>query len=227
MYTLQELDSVDSGIYEHYLTHSDMLTCIGQNIHDYSIKDALYDYLEGKTVVSIMGGHALSRSTSHYRHIVMLGRSLARTGFLVTTGGGPGAMEAANLGAYLANKSDSVLDDVLAILQVGGDKFEHEYQNVIAAANVLAKYGLPDGIPSLGIPTWRYGHEPSNKFAQWYAKFFSNAIREDGLIAISNGGVIYTEGSAGTRQEVFQDACRNHYSEDHKCAPMRKRKTFQ
>jgi hypothetical protein len=29
---------------------------------------------------------------------------------------------------------------------------------------------------------------------------------------IGNGGIIYTPGSAGTRQEVFQAACRNHYA---------------
>lgn len=50
-------------------------------------------------------------------------------------------------------------------------------------------------MPSLGIPTWKYGHEPSNVFATWQAKFFSNAVREDGLIQIANCGIIYTPGN--------------------------------
>ena len=31
------------------------------------------------------------------------------------------------------------------------------------------------------------------------------------LLAIAKGGVIYSPGSAGTMQEVFQDAAQNHY----------------
>jgi predicted Rossmann-fold nucleotide-binding protein len=51
-----------------------------------------------------MGGHATTRSSPEYRNIVHLARLLARSGFLVMTGGGPGAMEAANLGAYLCKR---------------------------------------------------------------------------------------------------------------------------
>ena len=31
------------------------------------------------------------------------------------------------------------------------------------------------------------------------------------LLAIAKGGVIYSPGSAGTMQEIFQDAAQNHY----------------
>ncbi len=120
MYTVKELLQVDKDIYEYYLAHQDLISAIAQSTHgtcdvceqfalltppvDYSIKDALYDYLEGKTVVSIMGDHAMRRASPEYREVVELARALAREGFLVTTGGGPGAMEAANLGGYLADK---------------------------------------------------------------------------------------------------------------------------
>lgn len=221
MYTIEEIQEKDGEIYKFYLEKTDVISTSQQSIHDYSIKDALYDYLEGKSVVSIMGGHATHRDTKEYRDIVLLGRKLAREGFLVTTGGGPGAMEAANLGAYLANKDDAVLDDVLKILQEGNDKFPgEEYKNTAPADKVLEKYGSPQDLPSLGVPTWKYGHEPSNRFAAWHAKFFSNAIREDGLITISNCGIIFTPGSAGTRQEIFQNACQNHYSNENECSPM-------
>lgn len=35
-----------------------------------------------------------------------------------------------------------------------------------------------------GIPTYRYGHEPTNFFSSHVAKFFDNAIREDGLLQV-------------------------------------------
>ena len=49
-----------------------------------------------------MGGHALrSGATRAYADAARLGHALGRA-YVVATGGGPGAMEAANLGAYLA-----------------------------------------------------------------------------------------------------------------------------
>jgi len=187
--------------------------------------NSLGDYLEGKTPVGIMGGHRTSRKSADYRQIVFLCRALARVGFLVVTGGGPGAMEAGNLGAYLAEKTDDEVEEALRIIGAGNEEFEGvecatccfpycvphphlfsslRYLNQQPALNVIARFGLPTDMPSLGIPTYRYGHEPSNVFATWHAKFFSNAIREDGLLAISTGGIIYTRGGAGTRQEIFQ-----------------------
>ena len=73
---------------------------------------------------------------------------------------------------------------------------------------------------SLGIPTWFYGHEPATPFASYIAKYFDNSVREDGLLAIAKGGVIYTPGSAGTMQEIFQDAAQNHYETFGFSSPM-------
>ncbi|MGI8754319.1 MAG: LOG family protein, partial [Acidimicrobiales bacterium] len=64
---------------------------------------------------------------------------------------------------------------------------------------------------SIGIPTWLYGHEPPTPLASAHAKYFENSVREDGLLAIAKAGVIYAQGSAGTLQEVFQDAAQNYY----------------
>src|SRR4029079_2721456 len=63
-----------------------------------------------------------------------------------------------------------------------------------------------------GVPTWFYGHEPPNVFAGAVAKFFSNALREDGLLARCTDGVVYLPGEAGTVQEVFQAVTGHYYA---------------
>jgi len=77
-----------------------------------------------------------------------------------------------------------------------------------------------DRAESLAIPTWFYGHEPSNLFSTHVAKYFANSIREDGLLAIATYGVVYAPGSAGTIQEVFMDAAQNHYETFGPASPM-------
>ena len=73
---------------------------------------------------------------------------------------------------------------------------------------------------SLGVPTWLYGHEPATPFATHIAKYFDNSTREDSILTISKGGVIYSPGSAGTMQEIFQDAVQNHYLSFGYASPM-------
>lgn len=43
----------------------------------------MYDYLEGKTPISVMGSHSLLRASHHYEQLVRLSRKLAQNGFLV------------------------------------------------------------------------------------------------------------------------------------------------
>ncbi len=64
---------------------------------------------------------------------------------------------------------------------------------------------------SVGIPTWHFGHEPPNVFAQRIAKFFSNAVREDALLEYSSAGLVVLPGAAGTVQEIFQMVTRLYY----------------
>jgi hypothetical protein len=75
-------------------------------------------------------------------------------------------------------------------------------------------------VPSLGVPTWFYGHEPPNAFAGQIAKYFANAVREDVLLHVCSGGIVFLPGRAGTVQEVFQDACENYYADAGSVAPM-------
>ena len=192
-------------------------------LHDHAIGDALDDltrseFSSGRTIVGVMGGHAAQRGSLEFAQAATLGRLLARSGRLVATGGGPGAMEAANLGAYLSHIPDDGFKEALAELgSVPGFRPSVSAWARVAAA-VVDRF--PDGTPSLGIPTWFYGHEPPNYFATHIAKYFANAIREAILLELCNGGIIFLPGAAGTVQEIFQDACENYYSAREAVTPM-------
>jgi predicted Rossmann-fold nucleotide-binding protein len=72
----------------------------------------------------------------------------------------------------------------------------------------------------VGVPTWFYGHEPSNVFAAAIAKYFQNSVREATLLRRCDGGIVFLPGAAGTVQEIFQDACENYYADGPLVAPM-------
>ncbi|GGW57596.1 LOG family protein [Streptomyces xantholiticus] len=187
-------------------------------VHDDSISDALDELLVGKQVVGVMGGHAMGRGTDAYAGAARLGRELSRAGFTVATGGGPGAMEAANLGAYAAPHPDGMLDDALLLLAKAPSFMPSVTDWAEAAFEVRHRW--PQGGDSVGIPTWFYGHEPPNAFADHIAKYFANATREDGLLARSTAGVIFLPGAAGTLQEVFDNATPNYYESRGEPTPM-------
>ncbi|MFZ5846057.1 LOG family protein [Nocardioides pakistanensis] len=189
-----------------------------QALHDHAIDDALRGLVQGRDLVGIMGGHAMSRGSAEYAAAAHLAHALAAEGLTVATGGGPGAMEAANLGAYLSHRSPAELDEALAML-AAVPAFTPSVQDWARAAfEVLARW--PEGTRSFGIPTWHYGHEPPNAFATDIAKYFKNAIREDILLHVATAGVVFLQGAAGTVQEVFQDACENYYADASSVAPM-------
>eukprot|EP00211_Chloroparvula_japonica_P003418 CAMPEP_0119142372 /NCGR_PEP_ID=MMETSP1310-20130426/32508_1 /TAXON_ID=464262 /ORGANISM="Genus nov. species nov., Strain RCC2339" /LENGTH=445 /DNA_ID=CAMNT_0007133905 /DNA_START=59 /DNA_END=1393 /DNA_ORIENTATION=- len=219
MYRQEELQPIDDEIYRYYLREVGLGSIVFQSLHDTSIADALGDYCEGKCVVGIMGGHSLWRHSMEYQRVVRLCKALAELGVVVCTGGGPGAMEAANLGAYLYKRSEADVERALEIIGQDRDESGANYKKE-APLQVLKEFGYPTFQPSVGIPTWFYGHEPSNMFATWIGKYFSNAMRESHLLDICTGGVIFTRGAAGTRQEIFQFACTNHYAKPGREAPM-------
>ncbi|MFH8348747.1 LOG family protein [Streptomyces sp. NPDC018045] len=204
--------------YQRTMSDGDVFASMLRGIHDDAISDALDEHLAGARVVGIMGGHALERGSDAYAGAARLGRQLARTGLTVATGGGPGAMEAANLGAYTAPFDDAMLDESLALLA----KVPHFSPSVTdwARAAFEVRDRWPDGGDSVGIPTWFYGHEPPNAFATHVAKYFVNAVREDGLLARSNAGVVFLPGAAGTVQEIFDNATPNYYGSRGEPTPM-------
>ncbi|WP_425356991.1 LOG family protein [Streptomyces inhibens] len=204
--------------YQETKSDGDIFASMLRSIHDDAVSDALDEHLAGAQVVGIMGGHALERGSAAYAGAARLGRRLTRDGLTVATGGGPGAMEAANLGAYAAPFEDDMLDSALELLSKA-PRFTPSITDWARAAFDVRR-SRPAGGASVGIPTWFYGHEPPNAFASHIAKYFVNALREDGLLARCNAGVVFLPGAAGTVQEIFDNATPNYYESRGGPTPM-------
>jgi predicted Rossmann-fold nucleotide-binding protein len=148
---------------------------------------------------------------------------LAGAGRLVVTGGGPGVMEAANLGAYFAARRAGELSAAIDMLAPAPDFLDHDPYTGAALAVREAYPASPAAVQDvvgrltfggLALPTWLYGHEPANLFAGQIGKYFSNAVREDSILRLCRGGIVFAPGWAGTVQEVFQAATKTFYQTD-------------
>jgi len=186
-------------------------------LHDHSIDDALFDWTAPRHLVGVMGAHAAERGAPAYARAARLGHLLGRR-HVVATGGGPGSMEAVNLGASLSGGPVEDLDDALDTL-AEVPSFRPSVDEWLRTAFAVRKAN-PDPAESLGIPTWHYGHEPPNVFATAIAKYFGNPSREAILLEVCDAGIVFLEGTGGTVQEIFQDACENYYADESSVAPM-------
>ncbi len=216
--TVRYADSVDARAYAWSRLTPDQDDALAQALHDHSIDQALTEWVRDRSIVGVMGGHALQRGSDGYAEAARLGCLLARAGLTVATGGGPGAMEAANLGAFLSAAPDSALPEALAGV-ASVPSFTPDVGAWAAAAFEVIDQHSP-GVDSLGIPTWHYGHEPPNPFATAIAKYVRNATREAILLEVCSAGIVFLAGVGGTVQEIFQDGCENYYADESSVAPM-------
>lgn len=216
----------DSKVYNHYISYGkqrgkDVRETLARALHDHFVTHALNKLLDNydeKMVVGIMGGHARRRDDPTYKQIVFLSKKLTEMGRLMVTGGGPGAMEATHLGAWMAGRSEAEVIEAVDMLMPSPTFRDEGWLR--RSFEVMERFPLQSEYRSLAIPTWYYGHEPTAPFATDIAKYFDNSVREDGIVTIAKGGIIYTPGSAGTMQEIFQDAGQNHYESVGYASPM-------
>jgi predicted Rossmann-fold nucleotide-binding protein len=208
--------SLDARAYAWSRAPRTRQAALARALHDHAVDLALDGWIRGRHLVGVMGGHRIERGQPAYAEAARLGAALG-DGHVVATGGGPGAMEAANLGARFAARPGD-LDGALAMLAEAPSYHPSIDPWVHRAFEVLDRY--PDDADTLGIPTWHYGHEPPNVFATAIAKYFRNSTREATLLEVCDAGIVFLPGLAGTVQEIFQDACENYYAADESVAPM-------
>lgn len=200
-------------------------------LHDNAISTALRAFT-GKfpNVIAIMGGHGMKRTDTAYRDIAQMAFRLAQNGFLLASGGGPGAMEATHLGAFFSKLPPQDLDAAVSQLAMQSD-LPKDAASLVGPSGVIDQaiakelhawlapaMSVSRKVPphsrgnSLGVPTWFYGFEPTTPFASHCGKYFQNSIREDGLVTMGVRGIVFAPGSAGTVQEIFQNAAQNYYN---------------
>jgi predicted Rossmann-fold nucleotide-binding protein len=205
--------TLDGQIYDYVKAHGgrapDMEEGLAQCTHDHFIDVALAAFLmrSGRPVVGVMGGSRTVAADPNYRRVVHLTASLTKRGYLIVGGGGLGIMEAANLGAYLADRPDAEREDAVDALAAAPPYVDDRAAYIAAEVDIRERFA--PGSESLAIPTWVNAGEPISQFASHIAKYFSNSIREDGLLAVATAGIVFAPGGAGTMQEIFQDAAQN------------------
>lgn len=241
-FSFKQYQSYRPFLEEGRLGNPDGLLSISQ--HDACITRHLLNYLYDsnskklKMVVGVMGGHSEARSSRQYADVAELSRFLTQKGYMVVTGGGPGIMEAAHLGAYFCNATESEWLEVKAkltgikmgephdkipkgdLVDKAGELLpgkEDEYRKLHAwykfAEDLRAGCKTRPGV-SLAISTWEYGQEPVMPFASAYACYFQNSIRESALVREARAGIIYARGGGGTLREIWQDVEENYYCEN-------------
>ena len=115
----------DGRTYQYYLlmgkNAKNVNEALARTLHDHGIHMALDAFLDGhdsRRCIGVMGGHAMLRTQPMYADIVMLSKRLTEEGFFMLTGGGPGAMEATHLGAWMAGRTRQEVEEALKMLAI-------------------------------------------------------------------------------------------------------------
>ncbi len=106
--------------------------------------------------VTVFGSARFTKDSEHYKKAEKIGAALAKTGFTVMTGGGPGIMEAANKGAFEAG-GKSVGCNIILPFEQKPNPYLHKRINIpyfFLRKVILVKYSyafvvMPGGIGTL------------------------------------------------------------------------------
>lgn len=188
-------------------TPADPYASMMEGLHDNSILRAMFRFLHDskQPTAAIMGGHKEPRGSRAYAAVVEISKRLAEVGFLMASGGGPGAMEATHLGALLKGQDAATVEEAIQLLATEAvlpdsativDKdgvidpklVAQIHRWAVPAAKLLDRFA--NGGQSLAVPTWHYGHEPLTPLATHVAKYFLNSIREDVLLALATNATL-------------------------------------
>lgn len=82
------------------------------------------------------------------------------------SGGGPGAMEATHLGAWMAGRTEQDVDAAIDILKTAPSFKDKGWLST--SFEVMERYPRKGDYVSLGIPTYLYGHEPFSPLCYTY-----------------------------------------------------------
>ena len=186
-------------------------------LHDHAIDDALATWTARRHLVGVMGAHAAERGTAAYAGAARLGHLLGRD-HVVATGGGPGAMEAANLGASLAARPAEALDEALP----SSPRCRRSGPRSTPGCGPRSRPGTctPDPADSWASPpgttaTSRRTCSPRRSRSTSATRPARRSCSRCATQASSS-----SPGAGGTVQEIFQDACENYYADESSVAPM-------
>lgn len=106
--------------------------------------------------VTVFGSARFTKDSDHYKNAEKIGAALAKTGFTVMTGGGPGIMEATNKGAFEAG-GNSVGCNIILPFEQKPNPYLHKWINIpyfFLRKVILVKYSyafvvMPGGIGTL------------------------------------------------------------------------------
>jgi|SRR5690606_31466075 len=106
--------------------------------------------------VTVFGSARFTKDSNHYKNAEKIGAALAKTGFTVMTGGGPGIMEAANKGAFEAG-GNSVGCNIILPFEQKPNPYLHKWIDIpyfFLRKVILVKYSyafvvMPGGIGTL------------------------------------------------------------------------------
>src|SRR5690606_11744135 len=118
----------DKQIFNHFkktgIEAKSIHETLARRLHDLAITDNLQEFVgqwDEKKVVAVMGGHSLLRSDKDFEIVIRISKKLTEDGYLMVSGGGPGAMEAAHVGAWLAGSNDALINEFVNILSEAPD----------------------------------------------------------------------------------------------------------